>query len=493
MQKARCVTILLLLAATIRAADFQTGQAARAVFGQPSFSAREAGVTPTSLALAGGKLYAADASNSLLTFDLSKLPSPKDEAPDRQGSCPVCGFSPVAQMYQPVLAGVSEVSVSGSSAAIVDEPNHRVLFWPNSASPQAASIVLGSNDLVDPVSVALDGKRLFVGDAALHRVLVWNSLPDADDRPPDAILGASSDTPGADTISRPAALVSDGANLYVGDSLDRRILVFTAADTPLARNAVLNSATLSTGPLAPGTLVSIDAAGLADASASAPDNGVDRLPAKLGGVQVIFDGVPLPLLSVSTSQVRTQLPYDTGNASAASFYVRTEHNDGSITVTSAAALRLVPASPGLYAFGGTEPRTGMALHAPAATAVHANDTDDATPTPVTANDPARPGELLTVWATGLGAVTDSNTEKPALTGVPYAGSDAQVLSRVTAIVNGRIAQVVSATLPKGGIGIYEVRILLPDDLPNDSKTHLLIAQDGIASNAVTIPVQNSIQ
>ncbi len=36
---------------------------------------------------------------------------------------------------------------------------------------------VSASTIVDPVSVAFDGKRLFVGDAALHRILIWNSLP----------------------------------------------------------------------------------------------------------------------------------------------------------------------------------------------------------------------------------------------------------------------------------------------------------------------------
>ena len=38
----------------------------------------------------------------------------------------------------------------------------------------------------------------------------------------------------------------------------------------------------------------------------------DPLPTKLAGVQAIFDGAALPLLSVSPTEVRTQLPYGSG-------------------------------------------------------------------------------------------------------------------------------------------------------------------------------------
>jgi uncharacterized protein (TIGR03437 family) len=490
MDRTYRLTTLFLLALTIRAADFQTGQAARAVFGQPTFSAHEAGIAATTLSISGNRLYAADAAHHLLTFDLDKLPGAKDDAEGRTGPCAVCGFAAVSQVYQRVLPGVAGVSVFANSVAIVDAPNHQVILWPDAAAPHAESIIVGS-ELVNPVSVALDGQHLFVGDAALHRVLVWNSLPSADNQPADAVLGQSSLTSiniaetGADTINRPAALASDGTNLFVADDLDRRILVFTAADSVLARNSVVNSASFAAGPLAPGTLITITGPGLAETSTSAPDDGVQRLPAKLGGVEAIFNGEPLALLSVSASQLRAQLPYDTANASSASLYIRTEHSDGSISVTNATAVKLIPASPGLFAFGGAEPRSGLILHS--------SGSPEQAPTPVTADDPARAGEMLLFWATGLGSVNDGGTDKGPVMGVPYAGADAPVLSRVGALVSGRTAEVVSATLPQSAIGVYEVRILLPSDLPPDNKAHLLIMQDGVVSNIVTFPVQNTIQ
>jgi len=403
------------------------------------------------------------------------------------------------------LQGAPTVSIYRTTVALADTPNHRVLIWRDTSAGSAnqmPDVILGQSNpetssiyastLVEPASVTFDGKRLFVGDAALRRVLIWNSLPTVNNQPADIVLGQqnftsaeTSEVPRADTIHRPSALASDGTNLFVADAVDRRILVFTAADIPLAKNAIVNSASLAAGPLAPGTLVTVSAAGLADGSASAPDDGIQPLPTKLGDVQVVFDGVPLPLLSVSPTQIRAQIPYAVENATAASVYVRTEHSDGRITITSATGVRIVPASPGLFAFGGTEPRSGLILHA-STNAAGQNGM------PVTPENPAKPGETLIVWAAGLGSV-DANATAPLAMGVPYAGSEAQVAVPVNALVNGRSSRVVSAVLPQGSIGIYEVRVALPADLPNNPKTQLLIVQKGYVSNRITVPVQSSIQ
>jgi|GEM_PF-1732634 len=498
------LAILLLIAVSVRAADFQNGQAARVVIGQTSFSARDTGIAVTALSISNNRLYAADATRHLLAFDLTKIPAAKDDLADRAGpACALCGFPPLAVLDQPVLKGIAAVSVFGKTVVIADPPGHRVLIWRDVSAPSASSspdVVLGrsGNDssvsptaLAEPISVAFDGKRLFVGDGELHRVLIWNSLPSADNQPADAVLGQpnftaenTTDTPGPDTIGRPAALASDGTNLYVADALYRRILVFTSADAALSAKAVLNSASLFPGPLAPGTLVTIDAAGLSETTEEAPDDGVQSLPKKLAGVEVLVDGVALPLLSVSPTQIRAQIPYDLGNAAAASLYVRSERGDGAVTITNAVTVKLLAATPGLFAFGGVEPRSGLTVHMDTASQGQPG-------TPVTVENPAKPGEVLVFWAAGLGVVDDVGG-KTLVAGLPYDGSDAPVLNPVTAIVNGREAQILSAALPHQAIGVYEVRILLPDDLPADPKTPLLIEQDGFTSNTVTIPVGSAV-
>lgn len=496
---------LLLIATSVWAAGFQTGQAARAILGQPSFSARNTGVVATALSISNGKLYAADATQRVLTFDIAAIPGPKDDLAASQGStCAVCGFAPAAVAKQSVLPGVAAVGVFGKTVVIADVSRRRVLIWRDVSQPESSQgpdLVLGhgdssfvsANTLVDPVSVAFDGKRLFVGDAALHRVLVWNSLPADESQPADVVLGQPnfntvnmSDVPGPDTIDTPDALASDGTNLFVADEVNRRILVFTAADTPLPNGSVVNSASFALGPFAPGTLITISGNNLSDTSESAPDDGQQALPKKLAGVEAIFNGALLPLLSASSTQVRAQIPYDTGSVSAGSLYVRTEHSDGSVTVTNAIAVRLSAASPGIFALGGgTEPRGGLVLHAAPNGAWQAGS-------PVTPESPARPGEVVTVWAAGLGLVNTEDPSSAVPAGTPYNGPDAPVLNPVNAVINGHSAQVVSAILPQGAIGVYEVQIDVPAGLAPASSAQLVLVQNGTPSNVVTFPVANTI-
>lgn len=497
-----CRTVFgFLLAVSLQAAEFQNGQAARAVIGQPDFSTRQAGVSAEAFALESNRLYAADPSGQVLTFDLSTIPGPKDDFSSLPGgACHLCGFSPAAITSQRVIPGVAGVSSFGHTVVLADAAHHHVLIWRDSSEPgTGADVILGHNEssgisattLIDPVSVAFDGKRLFVGDAALHRVLVWNSIPASADQPADAVLGQRdfssseiTDPPRADTIRMPAALLSDGTNLYVSDSADHRILVFTPGDTTLAQNAVINSATLSGGPVAPGALVTIKGTSLSYKTESVQQNPDQKLPLKLGGVEVILNGTAIPLLSVAADEIQAQIPYDLDDVSSASAYVRTERPDNSVAVTGAIGVSVAPVAPGLFAFTGKEPRVGILLH-------HADDAGSADGTPVTSENPAVPGEVLTLWATGLGAIADA--EQLPVEGVPFAGPAAPVAMPVAAIVDGHSAQVLSAELPAGAVGVYQVRILVPPDIRADPKAQLFITQHGVTSNTIVLPVQRSNQ
>lgn len=465
----------LALAVSSQGSPFYTGQAARAVLGQSSFSSHEAGVSGTALTVLKGKLYVADSSGKLLTFDLSQIPAPAAEVTSGSNSCKVCGFLPTASIQQTVIPGGATISTWDRSLAAIDSGGHRVLFWRDVTAPSAyvkPDIVLqaGASGISDPVSVALDGGRLFVGDATLHSVLVWNSLPEQDNQHADALLGNfNSDSPaGADTIDRPDALASDGTNLYVSDLQARRILVFTPGDFHLHPEGLTNSATLLPGALAGGTLVSISGPGLSEVAASAVDDGSEPLPLKLGGVQVIFNGAPAPLISVTPDQIQAQLPYTSADVTAANLYVRTERASGDITTSNAIPVTLAPAAPGLFALAGDEPRPGIAA-------------DDAGP--VSSEQPATAGQAIKLWVTGLHVRSESKVSA----GQPFASAAIDV-DPVSATVNGEPAEVVQVVLPPTSIGVYEVTVRLPSVSYPGGTAEISLTEDAITSNTVAVSV-----
>jgi uncharacterized protein (TIGR03437 family) len=482
----------------LSAADFQNGQAARAVLGQDSFSSSAGGLTPVSIAVQKEKLYVAHGSRQVWAFDLSRLPDTKGDGSEwRSNGCAVCIEAPVSVANQSVTPGVARVSSWSNTVAAIDTVKRRVLLWRDAAAggKQGEPDVIINHDntapgaLLNPVSVAVDGKRLFVGDSVRHQVLVWNTLPTSDDQPPDVVLGAGETGayyPGvaltrADQIGIPSSLASDGMNLFVGDTLRHRVLVFSPVDAPMLEGATVNSASLVHQSYAPGTLVTISGPNLSDAAKSSSGGEEDPLPTMLGGTEVLLDGVALPLLSVAKEQVQLQLPYELAGRSSGSLYVRTHRRNGDITVTAPIVVDFASSSPGLFAFPGSEPRVGMLLHE--------SSGENGAGLPVTEESKAKAGETLTIWAAGLGLVPATDNDSPAKAGIPFSGPSSEAINPVTAEVNGQPAEVISARLPKSSVGVYEVRIAMPSIAIAKGEAQLRIFQNGIPSNTVMMPVQ----
>ncbi len=355
----------------------------------------------------------------------------------------------------------------------------------------------------------------------------------------------------------------------------------TAAGSTLAGGA-------AAAELAPGTLVSIFGTNLADTTAFASPNASGSYPTNFDGVQVYFDGIRSPILYVSPTQINTQLPFDVSGSNGVSAFVRTVHNDGSITATNAIGVPVVQENPGIFAGNGTDPRPALAYHTSgnaialvdidgSATAgdvatltigsnsynymvqatdtlqsirdglialINANSEEKVTARPagefdriiltakvggpagngipitggvstnatvtvspldsgstccaniagslVTANNPVVPGEVITIYATGIGPTTLADGLTPAgMTGQVYPGPALNV--PVTAVdnaqVGGTTANVLSAGLAVGMLpGIYEVQLQISSALPTNPLTQMYIAQNVFTSNIVTIPV-----
>ena len=110
---------------------------------------------------------------------------------------------------------------------------------------------------------------------------------------------------------------------------------------------------------------------------------------------------------------------------------------------------------------------------------------------MTPENPAIPGELIYVYGTGLGVPVLNDGNKDLIqTGIQYpaGGPVTTPVSFVNAIAGGKTADVISATLLPGSVGLYQVLLHLNPDLPTDPFSQLTIAQDIYVSNIVTLPI-----
>jgi uncharacterized protein (TIGR03437 family) len=114
-------------------------------------------------------------------------------------------------------------------------------------------------------------------------------------------------------------------------------------------------------------------------------------------------------------------------------------------------------------------------------------------TPVTPDNPAVPGEILWVYATGLGLPqVIANTQPAIVTGEPYpiGGPQTQppTASFVSSLAGGSTANILSDSLLPGTVGIFLVVAQLSSSLTTDYFTQIYIAQALNISNTVTFPV-----
>ena len=109
---------------------------------------------------------------------------------------------------------------------------------------------------------------------------------------------------------------------------------------------------------------------------------------------------------------------------------------------------------------------------------------------ITADNPAIPGEIITIFATGLGDVTGAGGTSVAVTGQIYTGPafNTPVTPVDNAQIGGLSGNVIFAGLEPGQLGVYRVLVQLDPSVPSNAITQMFIAQNIYTSNIVTIPI-----
>jgi uncharacterized protein (TIGR03437 family) len=216
----------------------------------------------------------------------------------------------------------------------------------------------------------------------------------------------------------------------------------------LGYQGLVNSAT-SSPRVAPGSLASLFGANLtlnAPASAAAP------LPSTLAGTTVTINDQPVPLLLVTPTQINLQLPF---TLSAGPAILRV--NNGA-AVSAPMVVQIDALAPGLFRI----------LNAAGAV--------------VNTDNPARPGDTLVLFGTGLGPVIP-----PATAGL--AAPLANASSTVRVHLNGTELTPFFAGLAPGTTGLYQVNVQLPPNLPPVAAVGVYVTVDGQTSNRLPIAVR----
>ena len=231
-------------------------------------------------------------------------------------------------------------------------------------------------------------------------------------------------------------------------------------------SGVVNAASFVSGSfsVAPGSIVSIFGSDLANTTESAA---IVPLPLSLGGSTVTIGGQAVPLLFASPTQINAQIPFELSGSSVSSLVVSLDGlSSPPVTVS------LLPAAPGIFTVGQGGTGRGAILHASDSSAV-------------TPNNPARAGEFLGMYSTGLGTTTPAVDTGAAASITPL--SLTQITPTVT--IGGVSAPVSFSGLAPSFVGLYQTNVQVPPGLLTGDQT-LILTANGIASNPVTVSIGN---
>jgi uncharacterized protein (TIGR03437 family) len=259
-----------------------------------------------------------------------------------------------------------------------------------------------------------------------------------------------------------AVAVDAQGNVYVADTGNNRIRRLKPAVPFLGELTQTlgwaNAASLQSGPVAPGSVISVFGAGLGPLDAlTATLQSSTILANRLGDTQVFFDKTPAALFYVQDSQINAQVPFETAGRTTVKLDVRIRGASiGSANVPMAAA------APGIFTWnGGTGPAIAM------------NDGV----TLNSASTPAARSSVVTLYGTGGGMTSPGGVDGQ----VPGAQAAALALP-VSATIGGQPANVVWAGEAPGNAGMTQFQVVIPSNAPSGAQP-VQVTIGGISSQS----------
>jgi len=232
-----------------------------------------------------------------------------------------------------------------------------------------------------------------------------------------------------------------------------------ATAIPVVSN-VVNAADSSTN-IAPGGLISIYGQQLSPVNLATSQI---PLPTAVANSCLTVNGLPIPILFVSPNQINAQMPFSmVGNVTV---ILRTPGG-----VSNNYNTTILPTAPSV--FSASLP----GLTSPVATIVR-----NANGLLVTGSNPVHPGDVLVIYATGLGQTTPS-----VQSGMPAPTSPlASALTAPAVTLGSANLSLLYAGLAPGEIGVYQINVKVPSNVPLGLSIPLKITQ---GSMSTSIPIR----
>ncbi|HLG99525.1 MAG TPA: hypothetical protein VKX49_24670 [Bryobacteraceae bacterium] len=231
--------------------------------------------------------------------------------------------------------------------------------------------------------------------------------------------------------------------------------------------AVVNGASFVGGPVSAGEIVAIFGANLGVSELTGLQlDSTGKVSKSLAGTQVLVNGLPVPVLYVSGTQVGAVTPFGLSGPTAQFQVVYNGHTSAALMVPVA------PSAPGLFSSNGNGGGVGII-------------DSDGTTSDYTGSSEA--GSVVTFYATGAGQTIPAAVDgAPTPDGGPY---PTPVLP-VSVLIDGQNAQVLYAGAAPGMVaGVLQINVLVPDTVWGDDLQVMVKVGEAVTPNFLWLHVE----
>jgi uncharacterized protein (TIGR03437 family) len=373
------------------------------------------------------------------------VPAPVGVAIDSSGNLRIAGqsqatgsiaFDAIGNLFLPRGHEADRLGTDGSLSPVAGTGEYNTTFAPGFVEPP------GEIGYASAVAIDATGS-VYVADSA--RGVVQRVSP---------ACTLASGAPAGN--SQPSGLAFDTrGNLYIADAARGVIFQTTPSvppdgDTPtpiFGYNGIQSMASVPliqplgepplpayAGPIAPGELVRVRGICLGPmAPVNPPVDASGKLPVSAAGVAITANGIPVPLISVSSGEILAVAPYGLDGQTSSTWTLN---------------------------YNGVAANKYVAVQSAVPAILTVLNQDGSTNTQT---NPATKGNQAAIFATGLG-----QTDPPGIDGAIAAAPLPQSKLPVQVTVGGQPADVLYAGSAPGFVGLSQINFVVPPNLPGQS-------------------------
>lgn len=278
---------------------------------------------------------------------------------------------------------------------------------------------------------------------------VGSIAPDGSYTPPAAASGGTQVTVTATSFAAPSLRAS-------------AVVTFGTVSPTISRAGIISAASFQEGGgVAPGQILTVFGSGLGPTALAGAQFSADGkfLSGTTGGTQVLFDGVPAPMIFSYAGQISAIAPYEIAGKATTSVVL----TYGGQT-SNAVSVPVVSAAPALFTAAASG--TGQA----------AIFNHDGLPN---AQYPEPAGQAVALYGTGEG-----QTDPPGVTGALALAVYPKPVNEVKVTIGDKDAKVLyQGAVPTAVAGLFQVNVEIPPDVTPGPAVPVVVTVDGVSSRS----------